>query len=81
MKKETHPAYQDVLFIDKSTGAKFVIGSTFQSKETQEFEGKTYPVCSVSISSASHPFFTDSKQLVDSEGRVDKFMKRYGKKK
>ena len=31
------------------------------------------------VSSASHPFFTGSKQFIDSEGRVDKFVKRYAK--
>ena len=32
------------------------------------------------VSSASHPFFTGSKQFIDSEGRVDKVVKRYAKK-
>lgn len=80
MKKETHPKYQDVLFIDSSTGHKFVCGSTLQSKERATFEGKEYPVCHVSISSSSHPLFTGSKQFVDAEGRVDKFRKRYAVK-
>ncbi len=79
-KKDTHPFYQEVLFIDSSTGTKFLIGSTLSSKEKEVFEGKEYPVCRVSISSASHPFFTGSKQLIDSEGRVDKFTKRYKRK-
>ena len=83
MKKNKHPAYQDVLFVDSSTGHKFVCGSTLKSDETETFEGKEYPVCRVSVSSASHPFFTGSKQFVDAEGRVDKFRKRYaiGRKK
>lgn len=80
MKKNTHPEYQDVLFVDSSTGHKFICGSTLKTKETETFEGKEYPVCRVSISSASHPLFTGSKQLVDSEGRVDKFRKRYAAK-
>jgi large subunit ribosomal protein L31 len=80
MKKDTHPKYQEVLFVDTSTGAKFVIGSTLKPTATQEYQGKVYPVCPVSISSASHPFFTGSQQFLDTEGRVDKFMKRYGKK-
>jgi large subunit ribosomal protein L31 len=77
MKKDTHPLYKDVLFIDTSNGHKFVIGSSVKCEENQEFEGKEYPVHYVTISSASHPFFTGSQQFVDSEGRVDKFMKRY----
>jgi large subunit ribosomal protein L31 len=77
MKENTHPKYQEVLFVDSSTGNKFVCGSTLQTEETDTFNGKTYPVCRVSVSSASHPFFTGSKGLVDSEGRIDKFKKRY----
>jgi large subunit ribosomal protein L31 len=69
MKKQGHPPYQDVLFIDSSTGFKFVCGSTLQPKEKEMFEGKEYPVYRVPVSSASHPFFTGSKQLIDSEGR------------
>jgi large subunit ribosomal protein L31 len=81
VKKNIHPPYQDVLFIDSSTGIKFICGSTLQPKERETFEGKEYPVCHVSISSASHPFFTGANQLVDSEGRVKKFEKKYQKKK
>lgn len=77
MKKDVHPKYQKVLFVDSSTGYKFVCGSTLQPKQTEKFEGVEYPVCHLSTSSASHPFFTGSKALVDSEGRVDKFKKRY----
>lgn len=80
MKKQGHPAYQDVLFVDSATGSKFVCGSTLQPKEKETFNGKDYPVYKVSISSYSHPFFTGSKQLVDAEGRVDKFKKRYSAK-
>jgi large subunit ribosomal protein L31 len=81
MKQGQHPEYQDILFVDQSTGTKFVCGSTLQPKETEEYQGKEYPVLRVPVSSASHPFFTGSQQFVDSEGRVDKFMKRYGSKK
>jgi large subunit ribosomal protein L31 len=81
MKKQGHPPYQDVLFVDSSTGYKFVCGSTLQPKEKELFEGKEYPVFRMSISSASHPFFTGAKQFIDSEGRVDKFTKKYAQKK
>ena len=81
MKKTGHPPYQDILFVDTATGSRFVCGSTLRPKETEEFEGKTYPVYKVSISSASHPFFTNSQQHVDSEGRLKKFNDRYNKKK
>jgi len=81
MKKKIHPDYQDVLFVDSSTGYRFVCGSTLKPSQTEIFEGIEYPVHVVSVSSASHPFFTGSKQFIDAEGRVDKFSKKYQKKK
>jgi large subunit ribosomal protein L31 len=80
MKKNTHPKYQNILFVDTSTGRKFICGSTLQPKETEKFEGVDYPVYRLAISSASHPLFTGSSGLVDAEGRVDKFRKRYAAK-
>jgi len=80
MKKQGHPPYQDILFVDSATGFKFVCGSTLQPKEKEMYEGKEYPVYKVPISSASHPFFTGANQMIDSEGRVDKFKKRYMQK-
>lgn len=80
MKEKIHPPYQEVLFVDSSTGHKFVIGSTVQPKEKEKFEGKEYPVLKVPVSSASHPFFTKATQFMDSEGRVDKFTKKYQRK-
>ena len=80
MKENTHPEYREVLFVDSSTGKEFLVGSTIKTKETKTFEGKEYPMFKVSISSSSHPFFTKSKKLIDSEGRVDKFTKKYARK-
>lgn len=80
MKQDIHPKYQDVLFVDSSTGFKFVCGSTIQTKQRETHEGKEYPTVHVAISSTSHPFFVGGKQFVDSEGRVDKFTKRYAAK-
>jgi large subunit ribosomal protein L31 len=77
MKKNVHPKYQQVLFVDSATDHKFLCGSTLQPEGRETFQGKDYPVYRVSVSSASHPFFTGSKGLVDAEGRVDKFKKRY----
>lgn len=77
MKKEIHPPYQDVLFVDSSTGYKFVCGSTLQPKEKVMHEGRELPQQIVPVSSASHPFFTRGNQLMDTEGRVEKFTKRY----
>lgn len=81
MKENTHPKYQQVLFVDSASGKKFLCGSTLQPKATEKFEGKEYPVHHLPISSYSHPFFTGSTQLVDAEGRVEKFKNRYAKNK
>ena len=77
MKKEGHPQYQEVLFVDSSSGMKFVCGTATKSDQTEVYEGKKMPVVVVSISSASHPLFVGGKQFVDAEGRVDRFKKRY----
>ena len=77
MQDKIHPHYQEVLFEDSSTGSKFIIGSTLQPKEKIKHEGKEYPLYRVPVSSASHPFFTKATQFLDSEGRVDKFTKKY----
>ena len=80
MQKDKHPPYQDVVFEDSSTGHRFVIGTTLQTKEKTQFNGKEYPLYRLSISSYSHPYFVGKNQLVDAEGRVDKFTKKYSKK-
>ena len=81
MKKKIHPKYQKVLFVDSSTGFKFLCGTTLQPQEEEEFEGKKYPVYRVPVSSSSHPFFTREKEFVDTEGTIDKLKKRYAKKR
>jgi large subunit ribosomal protein L31 len=78
MQKNKHPKYQTVLFIDSSTGHKFLCGTTLHPEATQEFEGKTYPVYRASISSSSHPLYSGEAKLVDTEGRIGRFEKRYG---
>ncbi len=80
MKKGIHPEnYRPVVFKDMSNGDMFLTKSTCKATETVEFEGETYPVVKVEISSTSHPFYTGKSKLVDTAGRVDKFMSRYGK--
>lgn len=81
MKKEIHPEYRDVLFHDISADFKVVIGSTIAASETAEHEGKTFPYVKVDISSASHPFYTGTQKILDTEGRVDKFKKKYARRK
>ena len=54
MRANIHPEYREVLFHDTNANSFFVIGSTLQSHQTREHEGKTYPYVSLDISSASH---------------------------
>jgi large subunit ribosomal protein L31 len=80
MKKGIHPTdYRLVAFKDMSNGHTFITRSTVETKETVEVEGTEYPLYKLEISNTSHPFYTGKVKLVDSAGRVDKFMSRYGK--
>ncbi|MBF6629465.1 MAG: type B 50S ribosomal protein L31 [Proteiniphilum sp.] len=79
MKKEIHPNnYRPVVFKDMSNEEIFISRSTINAKETIEIDGITYPLVKLEITSASHPFYTGKQKLVDTAGRVDKFMSRYG---
>ena len=79
MKKDIHPQFNDIIFRDISCGEMFKTKSTMSSKETIEWEdGNTYPVVNVEISSASHPFYTGQQRIVDTEGRIEKFNKKFG---
>lgn len=78
MKEGIHPNYREVLFVDMSIDFKFVTRSTIQTKETGEFEGKTYPLAKIEVSSESHPFYTGQQKIMDTAGRVEKFNKKFG---
>ncbi|MBS3807245.1 MAG: type B 50S ribosomal protein L31 [Bacteroidales bacterium] len=81
MKKDVHPKnYRLVVFKDMSNGTTFMTRSTVNTKDTIEMEdGKEYPLVKLEISNTSHPFYTGKRTLVDSTGRVDKFMNKYKK--
>jgi large subunit ribosomal protein L31 len=40
--------------------------------------GSTRPELNVDIWSGNHPFYTGTQRLLDSEGRVERFMRKYG---
>ncbi len=81
MKKGIHPEnYRPVAFKDMSNDVTFISRSTINTKETIEIDGVEYPLVKLEITSASHPFFTGKHKLVDTAGRVDKFLNRYGKR-
>jgi large subunit ribosomal protein L31 len=48
------------------------------SAETRDIDGVEHQVIRVDISSYSHPFFTGKQKVLDTEGRVERFNKRYG---
>ncbi|HEY4399500.1 MAG TPA: type B 50S ribosomal protein L31 [Lactobacillaceae bacterium] len=78
MKADLHPEYQAVVFVDATTGAKFLSASTVSSNETVEFEGQEYPAIRMEITSDSHPFYTGKQKFTQADGAVDKFNKKYG---
>jgi large subunit ribosomal protein L31 len=78
MKEGIHPDYREVLFIDVSNDFRFVTRSTIQTRETAEFNGKTYPLAKIEVSSESHPFYTATQTIMDPAGRVEKYNKKFG---
>ena len=82
MKPDIHPNYRPVVFQDASADFTFLTRSTIETSETIEWEdGNTYPLAKVEISSASHPFFTGTMKIVDTAGRVERFERRYGRRR
>lgn len=86
MKKNQHPRYDEVAFRDRSGDLLLVTRSTLPARlaeqgtpaQTVEVDGRTMPVVDVEVSSASHPFWTGRGRVVDTEGRVERFRRRYG---
>ncbi len=67
MKQKIHPEMKEIK-------AVCVCGESFMTKSTQNS-------IHVDICSQCHPFFTGKQKLVDAEGRVEKFKKKYAKHK
>ena len=65
MKKDIHPKYMDC----KVTCG---CGNVFTTRST-------VPELRIEICSACHPFYSGKQKFVDTAGRVDKFLKKYGK--
>ncbi len=64
MKEKIHPEYFEDAMIICACGAEYKVGST--RKEAR-----------IAICAACHPFFTGKQKFVDTEGRVDRFRRRY----
>lgn len=75
MKADIHPEYHPVLFVDGEY--EIATRSTMTSKETREIEGVEHYVVRLDISGFTHPFYTGKQKMLDTEGRVDRFRKRY----
>jgi large subunit ribosomal protein L31 len=67
VKKKTHPNYEEATIM-------CACGNVVHTRSTKKS-------INVEICSNCHPFFTGKQKFVDSEGRVDKFLKKYGNKK
>lgn len=68
MKPDIHPDYHFVTVTLSD-------GTTYQTRSTMR--GTAY---NPEIDATNHPFYTGKRQFVDTAGRVEKFMRRYGKK-
>lgn len=77
MKADIHPDYHPVVFVDGEH--EIITMSTATSREKREIEGVEHYVINLDISAFSHPFYTGKQKLVDTEGRVDRFNKRYNR--
>ncbi|NLE82878.1 MAG: type B 50S ribosomal protein L31 [Rhodococcus sp.] len=81
MKNGIHPDYHPVVFQDATTGSVFLTRSTLTSDRTVEWpDGNTYPLVVVDVTSESHPFWTGTARVLDAQGRVEKFERKYGKR-
>jgi len=67
VKPDIHPEYKEVTFT-------CTCGNTIKTRSTGG--DRRFDVCS-----ACHPFYTGKQKLVDSAGRVDKYLRKYGKSK
>jgi len=65
VKKEIHPDYFDAKI-------KCICGSVVETRTIK-------PEMSVEICSSCHPFYTGQQKIVDTEGRVERFNRKYGK--
>ena len=81
MKKGIHPDYSPTVFVDVSTGTKFVTNSTLKTKETETIDGVEYKKSVCDVTMASHPAYTGEKRFVDTAGRVEKFQNRFRRRK
>ena len=78
MKKDIHPQYNPVVFFGMTPRRRVMTRCAGGCAQPEGFGGVGDLVGSCGITSDSHPFFTGKNQFVDTEGRIDKFQKRFG---
>ncbi|MDD4002115.1 MAG: type B 50S ribosomal protein L31, partial [Bacteroidales bacterium] len=77
-----HPTnYRLCAFKDMSNEDVFITKTCADTRDEIEIDGIKYPLIKMEISNTSHPFFTGKVKLVDTAGRVDKFMNKYKNRK
>ena len=84
MRANIHPEYQPVIFLDTASNHSFLSRSAIDCKGREKMkwsDGKEYPVVKVEVSSESHSFYTGKQKIMDTAGRVERFKRRYTKKK
>jgi large subunit ribosomal protein L31 len=78
--KHVHSNYRPVVFLDRAANDSFLTRSTAETERTIVWEdGQSYPLVTLDVSSASHPFYTGQQAFLDPTGRVERFNRRYGR--
>ena len=77
MKPKTHPALNNVCFLDVATGKRFLTKSTMKSARTEKIDGEEYFIVVRDVTMDSHPAYTGEKRFVDTAGRVEKFTTKF----
>lgn len=65
MRKAIHPKYEEV-------NVECVCGAVWKTRSTLKFS-------QTDICASCHPFYTGKQKIVDTEGRIEKFRKKYAK--
>ena len=81
MKQNIHPDFHPVCFVDVSSGARFLTRSTMKSKQGENIDGVDYYMISRDVTADSHPAYTGEKRFVDTAGRVEKFQKKFARRR
>lgn len=81
MKADIHPDYHPVCFVDVSSGTRFYTRSTMKSKQVEKIDGQDCYIISRDVTADSHPAYTGEKRFVDTAGRVEKFQKKFARRR